>query len=429
MKQIDDWPIAFLSQNTDSYSSDKNRIIYVPRPMSMDVYEIFSSPDGQGQWDLSPSSLSFSSDGSLLIQVEEKGQRVLYRLNLDSCPSSTQLTPAALKKIESWPFRSIMHVTPAGSNTSKLLVTNSSFVHSETCSIVDLDALGGDPKAVFQSHPGAKFSLSETQVSAIWFTGANGVDIHAWVIKPSNFNPGQKYPLAYFIQTGPQNAWNNQWTSFWDLTLFAEQGYVVVAPNFTGSTGYGQHFTDSIQCSYGGLPYTDLEQGIKYIKQNLPYVSMNRAVALGTSYGGYMINWIQGQELGRQFKSLVTESGIFSITSQLASDKQHTLLHDLGGPIWANPAEWEKWDPSQARLLSNWKTPHLIIHSELDYQQPISDGLAAFNTLQMRGVDSQFLTFPDESRHVRKHENALLWYYTVIDWMDKHVMISSSSCP
>ena len=71
--------------------------------------------------------------------------------------------------------------------------------------------------------------------------------------------------------------------------VFAEQGYVVIAPNPTGSTSYGQEFTDAIRNSWGGLPYEDISSGIEYIKDNLPYVDTERAVALGASYGGYMI--------------------------------------------------------------------------------------------------------------------------------------------
>jgi dipeptidyl aminopeptidase/acylaminoacyl peptidase len=151
----------------------------------------------------------------------------------------------------------------------------------------------------------------------------------------------------------------------------------------------------------------------------LDYVDTTRAVALGASYGGYMMNWIQGHPLGRRFKALVTHDGVFSMTSQLASEEQYFPLHDLGGPIWKVPENWEKWDPS--RFTEHWQTPHLIIHNELDYRLTIAEGLAAFNVLQMRGIESAFLTFPDENHWVLNPENSLVWHQTVFNWINKYV--------
>ena len=240
------------------------------------------------------------------------------------------------------------------------------------------------------------------------------------MVKPSFFKPGKKYPLAYLIHGGPQGAWNDQWSTRWNPAVFAEQGYIVITPNPTGSTGYGQEFTDAIRENWGGAPYEDLVRGFEYIESELGhFVDTTRAVALGASYGGYMMNWIQGHDLGRKFKALVCHDGVFSMTSQVASDEQYFPVHDLGGPIWKNQAGFDKWDPS--RFTHNWSTPQLIIHNELDYRLTIAEGLAAFNVLQMRGVDSRFLSFPDENHWVLGHENSLVWHTVVIDWINMYV--------
>ena len=196
-------------------------------------------------------------------------------------------------------------------------------------------------------------------------------------------------------------------------------GYVTITPNPTGSTGYGKRFTDAIRKSWGGRPYEDIVKGFEYIEKNLEYVDTSRAVALGDSYGGYMMNWVQGHDLGRKFKALVTHDGVFSMTGQLASEEQYFPIHDMGGPIWKVPENWEQWDPS--RFTQNWATPHLIIHNELDYRLTIAEGLAAFNVLQMKGIDSAFLTFPDENHWVLKPENSLVWHRTIFDFINRHV--------
>jgi dipeptidyl aminopeptidase/acylaminoacyl peptidase len=270
------------------------------------------------------------------------------------------------------------------------------------------------------SQGGSKYGLSRSQISEIHFPGStDGTTIQAWVIKPSSFDPTKKYPLAYLIHGGPQGAWEDSWSTRWNPAVFAEQGYVVVAPNPTGSTGFGQALTDAIKEQWGGLPYLDIVNGFDYIQANLEYIDTTRAVALGASYGGYMMNWIQGNPLGRRLKALVTHDGVFSMAGQLASEELYFPIHELGGLSWENPLGWKRWDPAQ--LADRWSTPQLIIHSDRDYRLTISEGLAAFNALQMRGVESQFLTFPDENHWVLRPENSLLWHTVVLDFVNPKV--------
>ncbi|KAL8666649.1 MAG: hypothetical protein Q9202_001187 [Teloschistes flavicans] len=227
------------------------------------------------------------------------------------------------------------------------------------------------------------------------------------------------YLIYHLLVTGQKGAWTRSWSTRWNPAVFAEQGYVVICPNPTGSTGYGQAFVDAIGGSWGGLPYDDLVKGFDYIKETLPYVDTDRAVALGASYGGYMMNWFQGHPLGRAFKALVCHDGVFSMTDQMSSDEQYFPNHDLKGPYWKSKATWEKWDPS--RFTGNWSTPMLVIHNALDYRLPISEGLAMFNVLQERGIESRFLTFSDENHWVLKEENSLVWHTVVLNWINKFV--------
>jgi dipeptidyl aminopeptidase/acylaminoacyl peptidase len=239
------------------------------------------------------------------------------------------------------------------------------------------------------------------------------------MMKPSFFKADHTCPLAYLIHGGPQGAWNDQWSTRWNPAVFAEQGYVVICPNPTGSTGYGQGFTDAIRNQWGGLPYEDLVKGFEYIESELDFVDTSRSVALGASYGGYMMNWFQGHDLGRKFKALVCHDGVFSMTGQLASEEQYFPLHDLGGPIWDRQEIYDKWDPS--RFTKYWDTPMLVIHNERDYRLTISEGLSAFNVLQMKNIESRFLSFPDENHWVLKPENSLVWHLVVINWINKFV--------
>ena len=408
--------ISYLQMKENGYESDKNHIFIVPNlRISSTAIELLRTSDGKDVWDRSPSAVSWSvNDKSLLLQAEENGKDLLFRLELS--PDLQNLVDPPLPLTETG---SVSDVRPLAEDSGLLFVSSSNLVDNSFYTIVNPLKPSEATLISSNSRNGTSFGLSANQVSDIWFKGAGDYKVHAWVVKPSNFSETKQYPLAYLIHGGPQGAWGDQWSTRWNPAIFAEQGYVVVTPNPTGSTGYGQAFCDAIQKSWGGLPYEDLVQGFDYIHENLPFVDTNRAVALGASYGGYMINWIQGHPLGRKFKALVCHDGVFSMANQMASDEQYFPTHDLGGEFWKAMEDWEKWNP--ARFTGNWSTPQLVIHNALDYRLPISEGLAAFNVLQERKIESRFLTFPDENHWVLKEENSLVWHTVVFNLINEFV--------
>ncbi len=146
-----------------------------------------------------------------------------------------------------------------------------------------------------------------------WFTGALKDKVQGFIVKPPNFDPSKKYPVKYLIHGGPEGAWGDDWSYRWNPELFAANGYVVVMVNFHGSTGYGQKFTDAINGNWGGPPYQDLMLGLDYAEQHYPYIDKSRECALGASYGGYAIDWIEGHTT--RFKCLVSHDGMFNTIS------------------------------------------------------------------------------------------------------------------
>jgi dipeptidyl aminopeptidase/acylaminoacyl peptidase len=415
--------LAFLQMATDGYESDKNRIVLahglnkMQEGGTVSALELMSTADGRGGWDRSPSALKWSLDGQmLLMEAEDTGRGCLFAFDFDQIPSPDwkprQLTDSGY----------IIDFAPLSTSSNLLLVSSNNLVDNSVYTLVNPDPLAQSQSPVVVSslsRDGSMFGLSPEQVSSLWWKGANDHPVHAWMMRPSFFRTDHKYPLAYLIHGGPQGAWNDQWSTRWNPAVFAEQGYVVICPNPTGSTGYGQGFTDAIRNQWGGLPYEDLVKGFEYIESSLSFVDTSRSVALGASYGGYMMNWIQGHPLGRKFKALVCHDGVFSMTGQLASEEQYFPLHDLGGPIWERQEIYDKWDPS--RFLKHWETPMLVIHNDLDFRLTIAEGLSAFNALQMKGIESRFLSFPDENHWVLKPENSLVWHLVVINWINKFV--------
>ena len=190
-----------------------------------------------------------------------------------------------------------------------------------------------------------------------------------------------------------------------------------MAPNPTGSTGFGDDLLAAVDGDWGGRPYEDIVKCFEHVEKNFSYVDTENAVTLGASYGGYMVNWIAGQPLARKLKAIVSHDGIFTMEGEAASDYIAGWDKEVGGTLWDRKDLWEKWSP--ASYVKNWDTPMLVIHSDNDFRCPISEGLAVFNICQAKGIESRFLNFPDENHFVLGRENSLKWHHTVLGWINK----------
>jgi len=205
--------------------------------------------------------------------------------------------------------------------------------------------------------------------------------------------------------------------------VYAEQGYIVVMPNIAGSLGFGEAFDNSVDNNWGSLPYKDLVNCFEYVKTSMPYADTTRAVALGGSYGGYMVNWIAGQPLGKEFKAMVCHDGRFSMVNVMSSDDSYNRKTAYGGKqLWEDRAAWDRYDPS--RYTGNWTTPTLVIHSDNDFRCAITEGWCTYAVLQARNIESRFLNFPDENHWVLKHENSLRWHQNVLGWINKYAGVT-----
>ncbi|KAI0164934.1 prolyl oligopeptidase [Xylariaceae sp. FL1272] len=404
--------LAFTRMKHKQYESDKQRLLLIP-----DIEDLNKTDDGEGGWDSRPDSIVWSNDDTeLYVTAELHGRNQLFKL--PSTPLEAKDLPEPITQ-----HGAVGSVSNLSDKEDRLFITTTSLVDNSSYSIVDPKS---KDKSLISSisKEGKSFGLSKHQFDEFWYKGDGSYQCHALVMKPSHFDPAKKYPLAFLIHGGPQGAWGDSWSTRWNPAIFSEQGYVAVMPNPTGSTGYGQAYTDAIAKNWGGRPYHDLELCFEHIANNLSYVDTENAVALGASYGGYMINWIQGHPLGRKFKALVCHDGIFSTLADWATEELFFVLHDMGGAPWENRELYQKWDPSA--FVANWATPQLVIHSELDYRLPIAEGLAAFNALQTKGVPSKFLMFPDENHWVLKPENSLVWHKEVLGWINKYTGLDTT---
>lgn len=276
--------LAFTKMRSKQYESDKPRLMLVPDVSDLsNVQEFYRTEDGEGAWDLKPGGIMWSHDGKeLFVTAEDCARGKIFRL-----PSSPALAKELPQALTSAGTVSDMRRLAMGS--SKLFITSSDIADSSCYSILDPATKELDVVSSATKH-GETLGLSHSQLDETWFQGAGEYRVHALIVKPSHFDPSKRYPLAVIVHGGPQSAWFDKWNTRWNPTVFAEQGYVVVLPNPTGSTGYGMALQEGITDEWGGRPYNDLVNCLEHVEATMPYADTERAVALGPSYGGFMIS-------------------------------------------------------------------------------------------------------------------------------------------
>ena len=184
--------------------------------------------------------------------------------------------------------------------------------------------------------------------------------------------------------------------------------------NFHGSTGYGQEFTDSISGDWGGKPYVDLEKGLDYLLDQYDFIDADRLSAAGASYGGFMINWIEGRS--NRYRCLISHAGVFDLRSMHGATEELWFPEwEFRGTPWTNPEQYTKWSPSA--FVRDFEPPCLVIHGQLDFRVPVTQGFQLFTALQRQDIPSKLLYFPDEGHFISKPRNAELWWRTMLDWL------------
>ena len=129
--------------------------------------------------------------------------------------------------------------------------------------------------------------------------------------------------IAFLVHGGPQGAWEDGWSYRWNPQVWAAQGYVVALPNPRGSTGFGQKFVDEISADWGGKCYVDLMKCLEHLEEQ-PWIDKERMGAAGASFGGYMMNWFQGNTT--KFKTLITHCGVYNFDSMYAGTDEPYLF-------------------------------------------------------------------------------------------------------
>jgi dipeptidyl aminopeptidase/acylaminoacyl peptidase len=249
---------------------------------------------------------------------------------------------------------------------------------------------------------------------AMWVIGADGDSVEVFVVKPHGFDPSKKYPLVINVHGGPQMQWMDSFRADWQVEPGA--GYVLAYPNPHGSTGYGQKFCRAISGSWGGRPYEDVMRVTDMLAQ-LSYVDSTRMGAMGWSYGGYFMNWLQGQT--KRFKCLASMMGLFDLRSMWGVTEELWFPNfELEGQPW-NSSLYQKWNP--ADYVKNFATPALIMTGERDYRVSYTQSLQYFTTLQTLGIPSRLIVLKNDGHWPSNLRSMPLYYNAHLEWFHKYL--------
>jgi dipeptidyl aminopeptidase/acylaminoacyl peptidase len=389
--------IAYQKMDRAGFEADRKQLVLFERSTGK---HLNLTPD----FDFSIDEVVWAPDSrSLFVTANDKGGNSVFRVWVARKPIETVLNHG---------YYHTVRLSPDG----KILV----FLKESTetpAEVFRADVSGKNVRQITNLNGDRIAMLDMAPKTDYWFKGAGGTDVHGWIVTPPAFDKSKRYPVIYLIHGGPQGQWGDQFHYRWSPQMFASRGYVVLLVNPRGSTGYGQRFTDEITRDWGGKVYVDLMNGLDSALAAFSFMDGNRVAAAGASYGGYMMSWMAGNT--NRFRAIVNHDGVFNPKSMYGTTEELWFPEwEFGGTPYDNPELFERWSP--LNLVKNFKTPMLVVHSQLDYRVDVSEGFQLFTALQRNGVPSRMLYFPDEGHWVMKPANSELWHKTVLDWIDQY---------
>lgn len=355
-------------------------------------------------WDRWPVDVRWTPDGAaLIVTADEHGAAPVFRIGVDD-GSVTRLTGDRGAYTD-------VQVSPDGAHVYALR----NAVDAAPAP-VRLDAAAPDQEPVPLPGPAAALDLPGT-LAEVTISAADGTPLRAWLVLPDGATEASPAPLLLWIHGGPLSSWN-AWHWRWNPWLLAARGYAVLLPDPALSTGYGLGFVARGWGDWGDSPYTDL-MVLTDAAVARPDVDAERTAAMGGSFGGYMANWVAGHT--DRFRAIVTHASLWALDQfSGTTDAAYYWLREM------TPEMAERNSPH--RHADAISTPMLVVHGDKDYRVPVGEALRLWWDLVSRHdgpadeLPHRFLLYPDENHWVLTPGNAVVWYETVIAFLDHHVL-------
>lgn len=296
---------------------------------------------------------------------------------------------------------------------SALLVSKTDINHASEIYSVNLK--NGELKQVTDANGDVYAKLAQGKSELKMVKTSDGKEMGVWFHYPPNFDPNKKYPTLVYCQGGPQSALTQFFSTRWNFSLMAANGYIVVAPNRRGMPGWGTKWNEEISKDWGGQPMRDYLAATDFAR-TLPYVDGERVAAVGASYGGYSVFMLAGIHNNR-FKTFIAHDGLFDMKSwYLTTEELWFANWDLGSP-WEKPLPKAYTEFNPSNFVDQWNKPIMIIQGGIDFRVGYEQGQEAFQAAKLKGLKSKFVYFPNENHWVLHPQNGLVWQREFFDWL------------
>lgn len=391
--------LAWLSMKTDGYEADKNDIVV----LDIASNEITNLTSG---FDLTVTAFVWNPKGDkIYFKSVKEAVYQFYEYDVKG-KSIKQLTSGDND------FTSIAYA-------GDVLIGGRQNMNHPT-DIYAVNIKSGEQKQLTDVNKSIYDGLKTGPIEKRWVTTSDGKKELVWVIFPPDFDKTKKYPALLYCQGGPQSPVSQFFSYRWNFQLMAANDYIVIAPNRRGLPGFGQEWNDAIREDWGGQPIEDYLAAVDEISKE-PYIDAERIGAVGASYGGYSVYYLAGVHENR-FKCFISHCGLFNLESWYGTTEELFFANsDIGGSYYGTQSPKSYLEFSPHKKVDNWNTPMLVIHGEQDFRVPVNQGLEAFQALQLKGIDSKLILFPDENHFVLQPQNAIIWHREFYAWLDKYL--------
>ena len=387
--------IAYQSMERDGYEADLDRLF---------VYDIKSASSSwiDKGWDFDVENISWADNRNIYFTCAYLGTAQIFKADIAG-KGIDRLTEG------------IHDIGPLSLKSGVLAAGVMSMSMAQEVSNVDMKT--GEIRQLSFINKAVYESIRMGKVEERYIKTKDNKDLQMWIIYPPDFDPSKKYPALIFCKGGPQGPLGQGWSYRWNYQLMAAKGYIIIAPNRRGNSGFGQKWKEQISGDYGGLNIQDYLDATDAIAKE-PFVDAERLGAVGASYGGYSVFYLAGMHGGR-FKAFISHCGMFNFTSWYGSTEELWFPDkDIEGPYWNTPKSY-KYSPHL--MVDNWDTPILIITGANDFRIPYTQSMEAFQAAQLLGIPSKLLFFEDETHFVLKPQNSIIWNREFFEWLETYL--------
>lgn len=285
---------------------------------------------------------------------------------------------------------------------------------TEPPELVRIDLRDGSYRRLTAFAVARTAELDLAPLEHFWSESPRGVKVHSMLLRPPGFDPAKQYPLLVLMHGGPHNMWRDTFFLRWNYHLLAAPGYVVLMTNYTGSTGFGEAFSQAIQGDPFKTPTAEINLAADAAIAKYPFIDASRQCAGGASYGGHLANWLQGTTT--RYRCLISHAGLINLEAQWGtSDTIFSREVGNGGPVWEQAPIWREQNP--IRLAANFRTPTLVSVGELDFRVPMNNSLEYWSVLQRLQIPSRLLVYPNEDHWIADGENSRHYYGELAQWL------------